>query len=65
MRISVGQIYKFSQIRLQIWTQNDKAKCFFVRRGSDERGEGADWSSVTEADWAGNEVWRKKTSRQI
>ncbi|MFC2427870.1 MAG: hypothetical protein ACFNTA_02700, partial [Campylobacter sp.] len=27
-----------------------KAKHFFVRRGSGERGEGADWPSVTEAD---------------
>ena len=30
--------------------QNDKAKHFFVRRGSGERGEGADWPSMTEVD---------------
>ena len=49
---------------------NFKFKCKTIRQSvfsSDEaaasEAEGAGWSSVTEADWAGNEVWRKKTSR--
>ena len=48
-----AEIYKFY---FKFERKTNKVQYFFFRRGGNDGGEGADWSSVTEADRVSNEV---------
>nr|WP_314471664.1 hypothetical protein [uncultured Campylobacter sp.] len=48
-----AEIYKFY---FKFERKTNKVQYFFFRRGGNDGGEGADWSSVTEADRVSNEI---------